>query len=157
VIVEFDGDAVAAKDVAMHVAAMKPAALSSADVPAELVDKERKIAAEKAAERQAGRDRRQDGRRFGAEVPEGGLAADQVFVKAADGKQTVEQMLKAAGTRSRASRCTWWARASRRSRTTSLPKWLLRWPLPRGSEPLGPCGTRGCSPGSVFESPRKLP
>ncbi|MCV6038714.1 elongation factor Ts, partial [Escherichia coli] len=50
VIVEFDGDAVAAKDVAMHVAAMKPVALSSADVPAELVEKERKIAAEKAAE-----------------------------------------------------------------------------------------------------------
>src|SRR5512139_2961487 len=42
VIVEFTGDAVAAKDVAMHVAAMKPAALSSADVPAELVEKERK-------------------------------------------------------------------------------------------------------------------
>ncbi|MCE2917075.1 MAG: translation elongation factor Ts, partial [Rubrivivax sp.] len=50
VMVEFDGDAVAAKDVAMHVAAMKPAALSSAEVPSELVDKERKIATEKAAE-----------------------------------------------------------------------------------------------------------
>jgi elongation factor Ts len=43
-MVEFGGDAVAAKDVAMHVAAMKPAALSSGDVPADLVDKERKIA-----------------------------------------------------------------------------------------------------------------
>ncbi|MFN3305363.1 MAG: translation elongation factor Ts, partial [Roseateles sp.] len=50
VMVEFDGDAVAAKDVAMHIAAMKPAALSSAEVPAELVEKERKIATEKAAE-----------------------------------------------------------------------------------------------------------
>src|SRR5574337_105360 len=44
VVVEFDGDATAAKDVAMHVAAMKPAALSSAQVPAELVDKERAVA-----------------------------------------------------------------------------------------------------------------
>jgi elongation factor Ts len=50
VIVEFIGDPLAAKDVAMHVAAMKPVALSQADVPAALVDKERKIAAEKAAE-----------------------------------------------------------------------------------------------------------
>jgi elongation factor Ts len=38
VIVEFTGDEVAAKDVAMHVAAMKPKALSSADVPAELIE-----------------------------------------------------------------------------------------------------------------------
>ena len=41
-MVAFGGDAVAAKDVAMHVAAMKPAALSSAEVPADLVAKERK-------------------------------------------------------------------------------------------------------------------
>jgi elongation factor Ts len=76
VVVEFDGDDVAAKDVAMHVAAMKPAALSSADVPAELVEKERKIADREGGRvRQAGRDRRQDGRRLGAEVPEGSLAA----------------------------------------------------------------------------------
>ncbi|HMW71873.1 MAG TPA: translation elongation factor Ts, partial [Cellvibrionaceae bacterium] len=33
VMVAFEGDAVAAKDVAMHVAAMKPAALSAAEVP----------------------------------------------------------------------------------------------------------------------------
>ncbi len=50
VLVEFDGDDVAAKDVAMHVAAMKPVALSSADVPTTLVDKERSIATQKAAE-----------------------------------------------------------------------------------------------------------
>jgi len=37
VMVEFDGDEVAAKDVAMHVAAMKPVALSTADVPAESI------------------------------------------------------------------------------------------------------------------------
>lgn len=99
VIVEYAGDAVAAKDVAMHVAAMKPAALSSADVPAELVDKERKIATEKAAE--SGKPAE-----IVAKMVEGSVQKylkevsllNQVFVKAADGKQTVEQMLKAAKT-----------------------------------------------------------
>src|SRR5690606_20871663 len=43
VVVEFDGDAAAAKDVAMHVAAMKPVAVTSADVPAELIAKERSV------------------------------------------------------------------------------------------------------------------
>ena len=33
VVVEYVGDGVAAKDAAMHIAAMKPVALSSADVP----------------------------------------------------------------------------------------------------------------------------
>ena len=109
VIVEFDGDATAAKDVAMHVAAMKPAALSSADVPAELVEKERKIAAEKAAEDAAAAvaagkpaqsadivTRRVEGavQKFLKEVS----LLDQVFVKAADGKQTVGQHLKGANT-----------------------------------------------------------
>ena len=95
VIVEFDGDATAAKDVAMHVAAMKPAALSSAEVPAELVDKERKIAAEKAAE--SGKPAE-----IVAKMVEGSVQkflkevslVDQVFVKAADGKQSVGAMLK---------------------------------------------------------------
>jgi elongation factor Ts len=99
VIVEFDGDAVAAKDVAMHVAAMKPAALAQGDVSAELVDKERKIAAEKAAE--SGKPAE-----IVAKMVEGSVQKflkevsllNQVFVKAADGKQTVEQMLKGAGT-----------------------------------------------------------
>jgi elongation factor Ts len=99
VMVEFAGDAVAAKDVAMHVAAMKPAALSQSDVPADLVDKERKIAAEKAAESGKPAD-------IVAKMVEGSVQKflkevsllNQVFVKAADGKQTVEQMLKAANT-----------------------------------------------------------
>jgi elongation factor Ts len=99
VVVEFDGDAVAAKDVAMHVAAMKPAALSSAAVPAELVEKERKIAAEKAAE--SGKPAE-----IVAKMVEGSVQKflkevsllDQVFVKAADGKQTVGAMLKEKGT-----------------------------------------------------------
>ena len=93
VIVEFDGDEVAAKDVAMHVAAMKPAALSQADVPAALVDKERKIAAEKAAE--SGKPAE-----IVAKMVEGSVQKflkevsllNQTFVK--NDKQTVEQMLK---------------------------------------------------------------
>lgn len=95
VVVEFDGDDVAAKDVAMHVAAMKPAALSSSEVPAEIVDKERRIAAEKAAESGKPAD-------IVAKMVEGSVQkflkevslVDQVFVKAADGKQTVGAMLK---------------------------------------------------------------
>ncbi len=50
VAVEFDGDEAAAKDVAMHIAAMKPVSLTSADVPAELIEKERAVAAGKAEE-----------------------------------------------------------------------------------------------------------
>ena len=99
VVVEFEGSDVAAKDVAMHVAAMKPAALSNADVPAELVEKERKIAAEKAAE--SGKPAE-----IVAKMVEGSVQKflkevsllDQVFVKAADGKQTVGAYLKGAGT-----------------------------------------------------------
>ena len=97
VIVEFDGDETAAKDVAMHVAAMKPVALSSADVPAELIDKERKIASEKAAESGKPADivaRMVDGsvQKYLKEVS----LLDQAFVK--NDKQTVQQMLKAAST-----------------------------------------------------------
>lgn len=99
VVVEFEGDDVAAKDVAMHIAAMKPAALSSADVPAELVEKERKIATEKAAESGKPAD-------IVAKMVEGSVQKflkevsllDQVFVKAADGKQTVGAHLKSVGT-----------------------------------------------------------
>ncbi len=99
VIVEFDGDDVAAKDTAMHIAAMKPAALSSAEVPAELVEKERKIATEKAAESGKPAD-------IVAKMVEGSVQKflkevsllDQVFVKAADGKQTVGAYLKSTGT-----------------------------------------------------------
>jgi elongation factor Ts len=99
VIVEFDVDEVAAKDVAMHVAAMKPAALSGADVSAELVEKERKIATEKAAESGKPAD-------IVAKMVEGSVQKflkevsllDQFFVKAADGKQTVGAHLKAANT-----------------------------------------------------------
>jgi elongation factor Ts len=44
------GDAILAKDIAMHIAAAKPKALNAAGVPAAEIEKERRIAAEKAAE-----------------------------------------------------------------------------------------------------------
>ena len=97
VIVEFEGDDTAAKDVAMHVAAMKPKALSAADVPAELVEVERSVATQKAAESGKPADivaKMVDGsvQKFLKEVS----LLNQTFVK--NDKQTVEQMLKAAGT-----------------------------------------------------------
>ena len=99
VIVEFDGDDVAAKDAAMHIAAMKPVALSSADVPADLIAKERSVAEQKAAE--SGKPAE-----IVAKMVEGSVQKylkevsllDQVFVKAADGKQTVGQYLKSTNT-----------------------------------------------------------
>ena len=99
VVVEFDGEATAAKDVAMHVAAMKPVSLTSADVPAELIERERSVAAAKAAESGKPAD-------IAAKMVEGSVQkylkevslVDQVFVKAADGKQTVGAYLKGANT-----------------------------------------------------------
>src|SRR3569832_500432 len=97
VVVEYTGDDVAAKDVAMHVAAMKPVALSSADVPAELIEKERNVATAKAAESGKPAD-------IAAKMIEGAVQKylkevsllNQAFVK--NDKQTVEAMLKAANT-----------------------------------------------------------
>jgi elongation factor Ts len=97
VVVEFEGDETAARDVAMHVAAMKPVALTSADVPADLIEKERSVAAAKAAESGKPAD-------IVAKMIEGSVQKylkevslfNQPFVK--NDKQTVEQMLKAANT-----------------------------------------------------------
>jgi elongation factor Ts len=107
VVVEYEGDPVAAKDVAMHVAAMKPVALTSADVPAELIEKERTIATAKAEEDRktaeaAGKPVQSP--EIVARRVEGGVQKylkevslfNQPFVK--NDKQTVEQMLKAANT-----------------------------------------------------------
>ena len=93
VVVEFEGDETAAKDVAMHVAAMKPVALSSADVPAELIERERSVANAKAVESGKPAD-------IAAKMVEGSVQKylkevallSQPFVKS--DKQTVEQMLK---------------------------------------------------------------
>lgn len=97
VMVEFEGSDVAAKDTAMHIAAMKPVSLSSAEVPAELVAKERAVAQAKAAESGKAAD-------IAAKMIEGSVQKylkevslfDQTFVK--NDKQTVEQMLKATST-----------------------------------------------------------
>ncbi len=93
VLVEYEGDETAAKDVAMHVAAMKPVALSSAEVPADLIEKERNVATAKAAESGKPAD-------IAAKMIEGAVQKylkevallSQPFVK--NDKQTVEQMLK---------------------------------------------------------------
>jgi len=107
VLVEYEGDETAAKDVAMHVAAMKPVALKQSDVPSNLIDTERKIATEKAAE--DAEKAKADGKTpQSAEIVtkriEGSVQKflkevslfNQAFVK--NDKQTVEQMLKEKGT-----------------------------------------------------------
>jgi elongation factor Ts len=104
VIVEFDGaDEQVGKDVAMHIAAMKPVALSADQVPADLIEKERSVASLKAAEDAAKAQaegkapqsaeivaKRVDGavQKYLKEVS----LFNQPFVK--NDKQSVEQMLK---------------------------------------------------------------
>ena len=90
------GDEQLGKDIAMHIAASKPKALDASDVPADLLDTERRIAVEKA--REAGKpeamlDKIAEGtvQKYLKEV----TLLGQVFVKAEDGKQTIEQLLKA--------------------------------------------------------------
>ena len=93
------GDEVLAKDLAMHIAASKPVSLSRDEVPAALIEKERSIAAQKAAE---------DAAKSGKEIPADILAKrtegsvqkflkevtllGQIFVK--DDKLTIEALLK---------------------------------------------------------------
>ena len=97
VVVEYTGQETAARDVAMHVAAMKPVALTSNDVPADLIEKERSVAQAKAAE--SGKPAE-----IVAKMIDGSVQKylkevslfNQPFVK--NDKQTVEQMLKATGT-----------------------------------------------------------
>ena len=101
VLVEYEGKETAAKDVAMHVAAMKPVALASNEVPADLIEKERSVATAKAAESGKPAD-------IAAKMIEGSVQKylkevslnNQTFVK--NDKQTVEQMLKAEGTQVKA-------------------------------------------------------
>ena len=108
VLVQYEGDEVAAKDVAMHVAAMKPKALTTADVSSSLVEAERRVAAERAAE-DAEKAKAEGKTAQSAEIVarrvEGSVAKflkevslhNQSFVK--NDKQTVEQMLKEKATR----------------------------------------------------------
>src|SRR6267378_2138031 len=87
-----------ARDLAMHIAASKPLGLSRDDVPAELLKKERDIAAAKATE--SGKpanivEKMVEGsvQKFLREV----TLLGQIFVKDPAGKQTVEALLKAGG------------------------------------------------------------
>jgi elongation factor Ts len=92
------GDEQLAKDLAMHIAASKPKSLDASGVSQELLDTERRIAVEKA--REAGKPEA-----MLEKIAEGTVQKylkdvtllGQVFVKAEDGKQTIEQLLKAKG------------------------------------------------------------
>lgn len=93
VIVDFAGDDEIGKDVAMHIAAMKPKALSEEQVPAADIETERSVAAQKAAE--SGKpanivEKMVEGavNKYLKEV----TLLSQPFVK--NDKQSVEQMLK---------------------------------------------------------------
>jgi elongation factor Ts len=107
VVVEYEGDEMAAKDVAMHIAAMKPVSLSADQVPADLVERERSVAAAKAAEDAAvatAAGKPVQSAEIVAKRIEGGVQKylkevslfNQSFVK--NDKQTVEQMLKSVST-----------------------------------------------------------
>lgn len=95
------GDDTLGRDIAMHIAASKPKALDASGVPAESIETERRVAAEKAAD---------DAAKSGKQIPpeimakrvEGSVQKylkevtllSQPFVK--NDKQTVEQLLAAA-------------------------------------------------------------
>ena len=78
---------------------------------------------------QSARNRRQARRRRRAEVPQGSVAVQPALRE----ERQADRRADAQGRqhqRSRDSRSTWWARASRRRSTTSRPKWPPRWPPP---------------------------
>jgi elongation factor Ts len=105
VIVDYDGaDEQVGKDVAMHIAAMKPVALSSEQVPAELIEKERSVAQLKAkedAEKAVAEGKQPQSEEIVAKRIDGSVQKylkevslfNQAFVK--NDKQSIEQMLKA--------------------------------------------------------------
>ena len=108
VLVEFEGDEMAAKDVAMHVAAMKPKALTTADVADSLIAAERSVATLRAAEdaeKAKAEGKPVQSTEIVARRIEGSVAKflkevslhNQSFVK--NDKQTVEQMLKEKATK----------------------------------------------------------
>jgi elongation factor Ts len=104
VIVEFEGDEQVGKDVAMHIAAMKPVALSAEQVPAELIEKERSVAQLKAqedADKATAEGKQPQSADIVAKRIDGSVQKylkevsllNQAFVK--NDKQSIEQMLKA--------------------------------------------------------------
>jgi elongation factor Ts len=94
VLVDLDGDEALAKDLAMHIAFAKPQYLSKVDVPAEVVQRERDIAAARA--RESGKPAEIVSKMVEGAVNKylGEIALlGQPFVK--DDKQTVEKLLAA--------------------------------------------------------------
>jgi elongation factor Ts len=92
------GDDTLGKDIAMHIAAAKPKSLDASGVDAALIDSERRVAIEKAKEAgkpEAMLEKIAEGtvQKFLKDV----TLLNQVFVKAEDGKQTIEQLLKSKG------------------------------------------------------------
>jgi elongation factor Ts len=98
VLVDYEGDDAAGRDVAMHISFARPAYMTRAEVPAEIVERERGILAARA----------KDSRKpeaIVAKMVEGGLnkflgeqtLLGQPFIK--DDKQTVEKMLAARKTK----------------------------------------------------------
>ncbi|MBU0622576.1 MAG: translation elongation factor Ts [Gammaproteobacteria bacterium] len=92
------GDETMGKDIAMHIAASKPKSIDASGVNPEDIATERRIAIEKAKE--SGKpenmlEKIAEGtvQKFLKEV----TLLGQVFVKAEDGKQTIEQLLKSKG------------------------------------------------------------
>ena len=95
------GEDALGKDIAMHIAASKPKALDASGVPAEAIETERRVAAEKAAD-----DAAKSGKAIPPEIMakrvEGSVQKflkevtllGQLFVK--NDKQTIEQLLKSA-------------------------------------------------------------
>ncbi len=92
------GDDVMGRDIAMHIAASKPKSIDASGVNPEDIATERRIAIEKAKESgkpEAMLEKIAEGtvQKFLKEV----TLLGQVFVKAEDGKQTIEQLLKSKG------------------------------------------------------------
>lgn len=92
------GDETLGRDISMHIAASKPKSIDASGVNAEEIATEHRIAIEKA--REAGKpdamlEKIAEGtvQKFLKEV----TLLGQVFVKAEDGKQTIEQLLKSKG------------------------------------------------------------
>jgi elongation factor Ts len=104
VMVEFEGEDQVGKDVAMHIAAMKPVSLSSDQVPADLIEKERSVAELKAkedADKAVAEGKQPQSAEIVAKRIDGSVQKylkevsllNQAFVK--NDKQSIEQMLKA--------------------------------------------------------------
>jgi len=92
------GDEQLGRDLAMHIAASKPMGVSGKDVPAELVDTERNIAAAKAAE--SGKPAEIQNKMVEGSVQKflkEATLLGQVFIKDPSGKQTVDALLKSRG------------------------------------------------------------